>query len=699
MEAKETKTEEKSGPISAESVRAIAEHTKKIKLLSDELAIAYYQRGSEKYQANDIDGAISDYTEAIRLSPTSMIAYHNRGFCLVRKAEYKQAIADFTVVINNEPDALSYRNRALAYAVLNEDAKNKADHEQAVSYEKADLQRAEQSSRTQMRELEHARLASEYAKHAQFESDRDNPNYALVYCIEAIRLQPKEASYYLLRARIYSRLGKRELAANDKEKAYLLKHPGLAKMFERTHSELKLEVKNSQNFPSFMSSKIGQFLSLSDLNSYAQINRENFFASKDLLEDKMGKQWEDIQRKFNLQDVSFQQLPSLLIADSAKRIEVFKKAIEIPAFSFISYLIKNGVDINLPHTEDHSRTESYSAITGGHDGYAVERTRTIYYQTKLSALDDILKKNPLPAETILTLAKLGATFTEEVLKDIILPRSLAILNTPQQYSSHRVQAAGQLLMGTVKTIQTSETLPRLSEIMKVAKHIADPYIKIVEAYFLIVQLESVLPSDYNFLADKQDSPLIKQAIAQLIEIVHSNKMKPADATTKLESIKTNLYAQSKPKPGQSPRKLFQLMQKLLTENLITLTLADEVKSFPIESSAAASLAASSSNSSSQPTQPLASFARLLPKSPSTSSSRSEDKDVPLDSKGQTLIQEIEADLAELNKKNPSLFQRLSTQLAVLKGQYRTQRNATPLLELQEKIREHLGLKESFYGII
>lgn len=694
LEAKETKLEEESIPVSTEAGRAIAEYTKKIERFSAELALTYYQRGSEKYQTNDMDGAISDYTESIRLSPTLMNVYHNRGFCLIRKGEYKQAISDFTFVIDREPDALSYRNRALAYAVLKEDDKSKTDYEKAVLYEAVHLQRSEQSSRTKMGVSEYARIASEYAKHAQFENDRDNPNHALIYCMEAIRLRPEETSYYLLRARIYFRLGKRELAASDKEKVYLINHPKLVQMFERFHLEAKSEVKNSQNFSSSMSSMVGQFLSLGDLNSYAQTNRENFFASKDLLEAKMIERWKDIQNKFNLRGITPQQLLNLLIANSAQRIGVFKKAIELQDFSFISYLVKNGVDINVSHIKTYSTTQTYSALSGGHDGMEVQRIRTTHYEKKFHALDDILKKNPLPTETLFILCKLGATFTLEDLKNTILPRSLAILNAPQDHSLHRVQAAGQLLMGTIRILQPSDILPHLSAIMKVAKYIADPDMKKVEAYFLMVQLESVLPSNYNFLADKQDSQLIKHTIAQLKEIIVSNKMTAAVRTAKLEGIKKNLYAQSKPKPGESPRKLFQLIQKLLAENLITLASADEVKSLPItirlpiESSAAAPIAASSL--SSKP-PPLASFVRLFSEFPFTASPRSEDKQsVPLDSKGQTLIQEIKSQLAELNRKNPTLSQKFGTQLEILETQYRADRNVKPLLDFQEEIMKHFS---------
>ena len=59
-------------------------------------ARAYYDRGCAKKMARDLDGAIADCTEAIRLDPKDATAYNNRGFAKYEKGDLDGAIADYT---------------------------------------------------------------------------------------------------------------------------------------------------------------------------------------------------------------------------------------------------------------------------------------------------------------------------------------------------------------------------------------------------------------------------------------------------------------------------------------------------------------------------------------------------------------------------------------------------------------------------
>ena len=67
----------------------------------------------------DYEGALVDYTEAIRLESTDASAYSNRGNCLHKLGEYDGAIDDFTEVIRLEPNnAYGFYGRGLAYEKL-----------------------------------------------------------------------------------------------------------------------------------------------------------------------------------------------------------------------------------------------------------------------------------------------------------------------------------------------------------------------------------------------------------------------------------------------------------------------------------------------------------------------------------------------------------------------------------------------------
>ena len=55
------------------------------------------------YDRGDMDKAIADYTEAIRLKPDYAWAYHNRGMACRNKGDYARARADWEKVLRIGP--------------------------------------------------------------------------------------------------------------------------------------------------------------------------------------------------------------------------------------------------------------------------------------------------------------------------------------------------------------------------------------------------------------------------------------------------------------------------------------------------------------------------------------------------------------------------------------------------------------------
>lgn len=51
----------------------------------------------------DLDGAIADYTEAIRRDPSNMMTYHNRGYAYNLKEDYRAAERDLTEALKLDP--------------------------------------------------------------------------------------------------------------------------------------------------------------------------------------------------------------------------------------------------------------------------------------------------------------------------------------------------------------------------------------------------------------------------------------------------------------------------------------------------------------------------------------------------------------------------------------------------------------------
>ena len=80
----------------------------------EELAKIYANRGTEYKNKGDLDRAIADYSEAIRLDPKYVDAYDNRGDAWEVKGDLDRAIADYNEAIRLNPKyASSYFNRGV----------------------------------------------------------------------------------------------------------------------------------------------------------------------------------------------------------------------------------------------------------------------------------------------------------------------------------------------------------------------------------------------------------------------------------------------------------------------------------------------------------------------------------------------------------------------------------------------------------
>jgi tetratricopeptide (TPR) repeat protein len=79
-------------------------------------ALAFVNRGYNRYQKGDVDGAIADYDEAIRLSAPSSNLYVERGYLRLAAGNTDASIADFSAAIRLNPSSASaYNNRGLAF--------------------------------------------------------------------------------------------------------------------------------------------------------------------------------------------------------------------------------------------------------------------------------------------------------------------------------------------------------------------------------------------------------------------------------------------------------------------------------------------------------------------------------------------------------------------------------------------------------
>ena len=80
------------------------------------LAAAYCIRGHENNEKRELDAALADLDEAIRLDPTYACSYNNRGRTYAFKGDYDRAITDYSEALKLNPNmAIAYNNRGDAY--------------------------------------------------------------------------------------------------------------------------------------------------------------------------------------------------------------------------------------------------------------------------------------------------------------------------------------------------------------------------------------------------------------------------------------------------------------------------------------------------------------------------------------------------------------------------------------------------------
>jgi tetratricopeptide (TPR) repeat protein len=112
---------------------AIADYNQAIQIKPD-YARAFCNRGDSKNELGDKQGAIADYNQAIQIKPDYAEDYFNRGLAKYNLGDYQGAIADYNQAIQIKPDlALAYNNRGVVKNDLGDKQGAIADYNQAIS--------------------------------------------------------------------------------------------------------------------------------------------------------------------------------------------------------------------------------------------------------------------------------------------------------------------------------------------------------------------------------------------------------------------------------------------------------------------------------------------------------------------------------------------------------------------------------------
>ena len=115
---------------------AIADATDAIKLKPAD-ARGYAARGGFQAAYNQFERAIADLSEAIRIEPALVGAYAQRAYAYVQTSETDKAIADYSEALRLQPgDANAYYDRGGAYEKKGDYDKARADFEQAIKLQR-----------------------------------------------------------------------------------------------------------------------------------------------------------------------------------------------------------------------------------------------------------------------------------------------------------------------------------------------------------------------------------------------------------------------------------------------------------------------------------------------------------------------------------------------------------------------------------
>ena len=174
---------------------ALREFTHAIRL-DPEDAVGYFLRGITKAELRRYPAAIVDYDEAIRLDSTHALAYVNRGYARGQLGKYYGAIADYDEAIRlDSTHALAYVNRGSAKRNLGQHSAAIADYDEAIRLDPND------SNAYHNRGVAKAKLGR-YAA-------------AILDYNAAIRLDPNDANAYHNRGYAKAQLGQHSAAILD----------------------------------------------------------------------------------------------------------------------------------------------------------------------------------------------------------------------------------------------------------------------------------------------------------------------------------------------------------------------------------------------------------------------------------------------------------------------------------------------------
>jgi tetratricopeptide (TPR) repeat protein len=160
------------------------------------LSTPWINNGFAKYRTRDLDGAINDFSVAIRLDPLSANAYAHRGNAFAKKGEIDDALRDFNAAIRIDPRfAVAYANRGAIWIRKHEYDKANDDFAEAIRM--------------------NPKVAIAYLGRGISSTVREDFDSVVADCMEAISLDPVCSDAYATRANAWINKNEFDKAISD----------------------------------------------------------------------------------------------------------------------------------------------------------------------------------------------------------------------------------------------------------------------------------------------------------------------------------------------------------------------------------------------------------------------------------------------------------------------------------------------------
>jgi tetratricopeptide (TPR) repeat protein len=157
---------------------------------------ALIHRANKRATGGDVEGAFSDFKEAIQLSPTRATAYYNRGFLHNTLGNFEAAIEDFDRALELLPDYdEAFYQRGNSYLQLKAPSNAVQDFSRAIAKNPYSIKA--------------------YYKRAEAYAEMGDTAGTLSDYAQAITRVPKDANAYYQRGRFLSKIGEMQTAIGD----------------------------------------------------------------------------------------------------------------------------------------------------------------------------------------------------------------------------------------------------------------------------------------------------------------------------------------------------------------------------------------------------------------------------------------------------------------------------------------------------